>query len=199
MAAVEVLDTEGVRRRWSFRATSTTDTRTLNVAVVDRPDDDSGALAGPAPRFSHLCAERLGPRDVLGACAAFVTEESEHVGFFRSVILWENADEAIFERLAQSAFPALEWADGVWRGLGHFSRPYIEVGTSWSAVWVASAITVRRASMSITSTLLVLAECAGDEAEARKIDPTRDPGRNLEPANPLHCQASLGHGRGRPE
>ena len=127
VAAVEVLDTEGVRRRWSFRAASTTDTRTLNAAVVDRPDDDSGALAGPAPRFSYLCAERLGPRDVLGACADFVTEESEHVGFFRSVILWENADEAMFERLAQSAFPALEWADGVWRGLGHFSRPYIEV------------------------------------------------------------------------
>ena len=74
MAAVEVLDTESVRRRWSFRATSTTDTRTLNAAVVDRPDDYSGALAGPAPRFSYLCAERLGPRDVLGASAADVTE-----------------------------------------------------------------------------------------------------------------------------
>lgn len=74
VAAVEVLDTEGVRRRWSFRATSTTDTRTLNAAVVDRPDDNSGALAGPAPQFSYLCAERLGPRDVLGASAADVTE-----------------------------------------------------------------------------------------------------------------------------
>ena len=74
VAAVEVLDTEGVRRRWSFRATSTTDTRTLNAAVVDRPDDYSGALAGPAPQFSYLCAERLGPRDVLGASAADVTE-----------------------------------------------------------------------------------------------------------------------------
>ena len=57
----------------------------------------------------------------------FVTEESEHVGFFRSVILLENADEAMFECLARSAFPALDWADGVWRGLGRFSRPYIEV------------------------------------------------------------------------
>ena len=57
----------------------------------------------------------------------FVTEESEHVDFFRSVILRENADEAMFERLARSAFPALEWADGVWRGLGHFDRPYVEV------------------------------------------------------------------------
>ena len=57
----------------------------------------------------------------------FVTEESEHVGFFRSVILLENANEAMFECLARSAFPALDWADGVWGGLGHFSRPYIEV------------------------------------------------------------------------
>ena len=57
----------------------------------------------------------------------FVTEESEHVDFFRSVILLENANEAMFEYLARSAFPALEWADDIWHGLGHFSRPYIEV------------------------------------------------------------------------
>ena len=58
-----------------------------------------------------------------------VSEESEHVGFFRSVILLENANETMFECLARSAFPALDWADGVWCGLalGHFSRPYIEV------------------------------------------------------------------------
>ena len=56
------------------------------------------------------------------------------------------------------------------------------------------------------SVLLVLAECAGDEDEARRheaaarrIDPTRDPKRYLLPANPHHCQASLGHRRGRPE
>ena len=57
----------------------------------------------------------------------FVVEESHHVAFFRAVIARENADEAMFERLAPSAFPALEWADGVWRGLGDFSRPYVEV------------------------------------------------------------------------
>ena len=57
----------------------------------------------------------------------FVAEESQHVAFFRSVIAWENADEAGFERLARSAFPALEWADGIWGGLGAFSRPYIDV------------------------------------------------------------------------
>ena len=58
---------------------------------------------------------------------AFVTEESHHVDFFRSVIRLENADEVSFERLARSAFPALDWAEDVWRGLGDFSRPYIAV------------------------------------------------------------------------
>lgn len=58
---------------------------------------------------------------------AFVTEESQHVGFFRSVISLEHANEAMFERVAPSAFPALEWADDVWQGLGNFSRPYIDV------------------------------------------------------------------------
>ena len=57
----------------------------------------------------------------------FVTEESEHVGFFRDVISLENANEAMFEYLAASAFPALDWADGVWGGLRHFSRSYIGV------------------------------------------------------------------------
>ena len=69
------------------------------------------------------------PVTVAGATLeiVFVAEESQHVDFFRSVIALENADEAKFENLAQSAFPALEWADNIWRGLGHFSRPYIEV------------------------------------------------------------------------
>ena len=58
---------------------------------------------------------------------AFVTEELEHLDFFRSVIGLENANEAMFESLAPSAFPALEWADNVWRGLGDFDRPYIAV------------------------------------------------------------------------
>ena len=58
---------------------------------------------------------------------AFVTEEPQHLHFFRSVIELENADEAMFECLAPSAFPALEWADDVWGGLGDFSRPYINV------------------------------------------------------------------------
>ena len=57
----------------------------------------------------------------------FVTEEAEHVGFFRAVVSLENADRGMFECLAPSAFPMLDWADGVWRGLRDFSRPYIAV------------------------------------------------------------------------
>ena len=57
----------------------------------------------------------------------FVKEESQHVAFFRSLIALEHADEMKFERLAPSAFPALDWADDVWSGLGDFSRPYIEI------------------------------------------------------------------------
>ena len=74
LAAVEVRDNQGKRRRWSFRATGSDDARTLNAIVVERPDDHPGALAGAAPQFCYLCAERLGPRDVLGASAADATE-----------------------------------------------------------------------------------------------------------------------------
>ena len=74
LAAVEVCDTQGTRWRWSFRTTGSNDVQTLNAIVVDRPDAYPDALAGPAPQFCYLCAERLGPRDVLGASAASVPE-----------------------------------------------------------------------------------------------------------------------------
>lgn len=73
----------------------------------------------------------LGPVPVIVAGVtreiAFVAEESHHVDFFRSVIALENADKMAFARLARSAFPALDWADNIWRGLRDFSRPYNEV------------------------------------------------------------------------
>ena len=74
LAAVQVRDSQGNSGRWSFRATGSDDARTLNAIVVDRPDDYPRALAGPAPQFCYLCAERLGPRDVLGASASDVAE-----------------------------------------------------------------------------------------------------------------------------
>ena len=70
VASVEVASAEGNRSRWAFGWTNGMDTQTLNAAVVQRPRDYSGALTGPAPQFCYLCAERLGPRDVLGASAA---------------------------------------------------------------------------------------------------------------------------------
>ncbi|MCY4542658.1 MAG: DUF3696 domain-containing protein [Rhodobacteraceae bacterium] len=73
-AAIEVLDTCGTRRRWSFEATSAGEARTLNAAVAESPDEYAGALSGSAPQFSYLCAERLGPRDVLGASASSLDE-----------------------------------------------------------------------------------------------------------------------------
>ena len=73
LAAIQVIDSKGKGGRWSFRAAED-DARTLNAMVVDRPDDYPKALVGPAPQFCYLCAERLGPRDVLGASAAAVPE-----------------------------------------------------------------------------------------------------------------------------
>ena len=72
LAVIEVLDTEGNRWRWSFCAHEKK--RTLNAAVVDKPVNYAGAISGPSPWFTYLCAERLGPRDVLSASAAAVGE-----------------------------------------------------------------------------------------------------------------------------
>lgn len=74
LAAVEVHDSQGKIGRWSFRAAASGDAGTLNAVVVDRPAGHPGTLSGPASQFCYLCAERLGPRDVLGASAAAVDE-----------------------------------------------------------------------------------------------------------------------------
>ena len=70
LAAIKVLDTDGRRWRWSFRAP--VNVRTLNAVVVEKPVDYVGALGALPPEFTYLCAERLGPRDVLSASAADV-------------------------------------------------------------------------------------------------------------------------------
>jgi hypothetical protein len=46
------------------------------------------------------------------------------VELFRDAIRIENADEDGFASLAPSAFPALAFVDGVFRGLRDLSRPY---------------------------------------------------------------------------
>lgn len=72
LAAIEVLDSEGNRWRWSFR--SPANRRGLNAAVVEKSVGYEGAIGKPPPWFSYLCAERLGPRDVLRASADDVGE-----------------------------------------------------------------------------------------------------------------------------
>ena len=117
----------------------------------DLPDYDAefegGIRFAPGVVWAHACCSEgrqvavlplpllgevpCGPTAVTVADATieifFVVAESDHVAFFRAVIALENADEAMFELLAASAFPELEWADGLWGGLGDFSRPYIAV------------------------------------------------------------------------
>lgn len=89
-----------------------------HVAVIPLPFDDA-----PVGRVPVTVAD-------VTLEIFFVVTESQHVDFFRSVIALENADATTFERLAGSAFPTLDWADDVWSGLGHFSRPYIEIRDS---------------------------------------------------------------------
>lgn len=74
LATVELLDMNGNNWHWSFGAMSNDDVRTLSTHVNNRPDNYTGVLAGSAPQFYYLCAERLGPRDVLSTIAANATE-----------------------------------------------------------------------------------------------------------------------------
>lgn len=61
--AVEIC--EAASARWTMQVSS--DERSLNALVVERPLSYEGVLARSAPAFAYLCAERFGPRDVLGA------------------------------------------------------------------------------------------------------------------------------------
>ena len=74
LAAIEVHDSCRKIAQWSFRAAGSDDSRTLNAIVVDRSAEYPKVLTGAAPQFCYLCAERLGPRDVLGASAAAIGE-----------------------------------------------------------------------------------------------------------------------------
>jgi predicted ATPase len=62
--------------RWELGASSE---RSLNLEVLKRPASPPAALSGAARRFTYLSAERLGPRDVLGASS--VSQDDLHVGF----------------------------------------------------------------------------------------------------------------------
>ncbi len=66
---IEVVSPKGKRWCWAFGGVASVEARTLYAPVVERASDYTGTLAQPSPRFCHLCAERLGPRDVLPASA----------------------------------------------------------------------------------------------------------------------------------
>ena len=72
LATIEVSSTEGKSWTWSFRAPENREA--LNATVVERAVGYRGVVAGVPPQFTYLSAERLGPRDVLGASAVDVGE-----------------------------------------------------------------------------------------------------------------------------
>lgn len=93
--SVEVDDGAGTSHNWRFR---TSDERSLNLRVLDRPRTPPAALAGEASRFSYLSAERLGPRDTLGASSVASDDlQVGHRGEFTAQVL------AVLDRLRVSA------------------------------------------------------------------------------------------------
>ena len=93
--SVEVDDGAGTSHSWRFR---TSDERSLNLRVLDRPRTPPAALAGEASRFSYLSAERLGPRDTLGASSVASDDlQVGHRGEFTAQVL------AVLDRLRVSA------------------------------------------------------------------------------------------------
>jgi predicted ATPase len=65
---IEVID--GLRSAAEWHLAVPGQERALSLEVVQRPDGYVGILAQPEPQFTYLCAERLGPRDVLGTDSA---------------------------------------------------------------------------------------------------------------------------------
>ena len=134
VASVEILDVEGASQRWSFCATSNGDKRSLNATVVDRPDGYCGVLAKPAPHFSYLCAERLGPRDVLGASAADVDELD--VGprgeFVAQVLASSDRSRIRSERLAHTtdSTPIVNLLHQTESWMGYIVQP-IQMDAEW--------------------------------------------------------------------
>jgi predicted ATPase len=92
---VTLHDAADVTHAWRFGGS---DDRSLNLRVLSRPPVAPPSLRGEARRFTYLSAERLGPRDVLGASS--VAPEDLHVGHqgeFTAQVL------AVLDRLRVSA------------------------------------------------------------------------------------------------
>lgn len=83
--SVEVDDVAGTSHRWKFSAS---DERSLNLRVLARPPAPLPALSGEARRFCYLSAERLGPRDTLGASSVASDDlQVGHRGEFTAQVL----------------------------------------------------------------------------------------------------------------
>ena len=105
---------------------------------------DGHSFFAPSLAYAHACrslphtvgcivfngAGRQGPVEVLVGEQAhvlhFIVDDSTHIQLFRDAVDLESMDESRFEDNATSAFPKLLWAEGVWRGLSSFQRPYLE-------------------------------------------------------------------------
>lgn len=110
----------------SYEATIAGSSRLAPAVAWAHEQRGQGRAVGvlPLPLDQGLQGERAVSVDGVTHRLHFVTTEEEHRAFFRDAIEVEDAGEGHFQALAGSAFPTLGWADGVWRGLGDFSKPY---------------------------------------------------------------------------
>ncbi len=105
---VTIGDNSGKAHEWKFMGA---DDRSLNLRVDERPPEAPPELRAEGQRFTYLSAERLGPRDVLGASS--VAQADLNVGCqgeFTAQVL------AVFDRLRVSSgrqHPSTEALGGV--------------------------------------------------------------------------------------
>jgi hypothetical protein len=78
--------------------------------------------------LTPACSRRSGSLSVRVdadvALVHYVSDEAQHVAFFRDAVEVENADEGGFSTQAPHAFPDLVITDNLWRGLRDLSQPY---------------------------------------------------------------------------
>ncbi|RKG70223.1 DUF3696 domain-containing protein [Corallococcus exercitus] len=81
------VDTEELNQNsWMFSVEE--QGRSLNLQIMQRPERAPAVLSGKGRLFNYLCAERLGPRDVLGADSVALSELGVgHQGEFTAQVL----------------------------------------------------------------------------------------------------------------
>ncbi len=114
------------------------------------------------------------------AAVWFVTNEPEHVSFFRHAMFLENADEDGFAFLAPLTFPNLCFADGVWKGLRAFSKPYRDLRST--LIDIFTQLSDRGAEVFGWSEAEKRATAKNQEVESRFL------GFKLAPESPYHLE-----------